>query len=198
MGERPGAAQIGHNGGPTLEAGFGFRKLAWTKARRALLPSLPLEVVRLRVTRAKRLGLPYQTYATIRATSGHDIVAFLFSGNALDLRPGQAVLAPVVAAHLHALGGQADRIGAIYAPTDPAILDAAHPGLFEATGRAPGFTATWRETREGVRALLATRGVPRDGVVLVAATSIERGWTSAAGLAGTIDRATFFATPPVA
>jgi hypothetical protein len=34
--------------------------------------------------------------------------------------------------------------------------------------------------------------------VLVAATSIERGWTSAAGLAGTIDRATFFATPPAA
>ena len=198
MGEGPGFAGIGHNGGPSLEAGFGFRKLAWTKARHALLPSLPLEVVRLRVTRAKRLGLPYQTYATIRATSGHDIVAFLFSGNALDLRPGQAVLAPSVTAHLDALGGQADRIGAIYAPTDPQAIAASRPGLFEGLGRGPGFTATWRETREGVRALLAARGLPRDGVVLVAATSIERGWTSAAGLAGTIDRATFFAPPTVA
>jgi len=41
-----------------MEPGFGFRKHAWTKARAALLPSLPLEIVRLRVERAKRLGLP--------------------------------------------------------------------------------------------------------------------------------------------
>jgi hypothetical protein len=76
---------IGHNGGPSMEPGYGFRKVAWSKARRALLPSLPLEIVRVRVARAKRLGLPYRTYATIRATSGRDIVAFLFSGNALGL-----------------------------------------------------------------------------------------------------------------
>lgn len=189
---------IGHNGGPDISAGYGFRKLAWTKARRALLPSLPLEVVRLRVARAKRLGLPYQTYATIRATSGHDIVAFLFSGNALDLRLGQAALSTAVTERLEALEGAASRVGAIYAPTDPQALGAAHPGLFETVGRAPGFTATWRETRDGLRALLAARKLPRDGVVLVAATSIEQGWTSAAGLAGSIDRATFFATPPVA
>jgi hypothetical protein len=76
---------IGHNGGPSMEAGYGFRKVAWKKARASLLPTLPLEIVRVRVARAKRLGLPYKTYATIRATSGHDIVAFLFSGNALGL-----------------------------------------------------------------------------------------------------------------
>lgn len=193
MGERPGAAQIGHNGGPTLEAGFGFRKLAWTKARHALLPSLPLEVVRLRVARAKRLGLPYQTYATIRATSGHDIVAFLFSGNALDLRRGQAALAPRVVAHLQALDGQADLVGAIYAPTDPRAIGAAHPGLFKAVGPAPAFTATWRETRDGLRALLAEAQLPRDGVVLVAATSVERAWSGAAGLAGVIEHEKLFA-----
>ncbi|MBF9047714.1 hypothetical protein LSUCC0031_11370 [Rhodobacterales bacterium LSUCC0031] len=198
MGEGPGFAGIGHNGGPSLEAGFGFRKLAWTKARHALLPSLPLEVVRLRVARAKRLGLPYQTYATIRATSGHDIVAFLFSGNALDLRPGAVALDAAVAQRLADLAGQADRVAAIYAPTDPASIEAAHPGLFAAVGRAPGFTASWRETRDGLRALLAARRLPRDGVVLVSATEIERGWTGAAGLAGSIDRATFFAPPTVA
>jgi hypothetical protein len=189
---------IGHNGGPDISAGYGFRKLAWTKARRALLPSLPLEVVRLRVARAKRLGLPYQTYATIRATSGHDIVAFLFSGNALDLRPGRVALSTAVSARLAALEGAASRVGAVYAPTEPQALGAAHPGLFEIVGCAPGFTATWRETRDGLRALLAARHLPRDGVVLVSATAIERGWTGAAGLAGTIDREMLFATPPVA
>lgn len=192
MSENRAPHGIGHNGGPTIEAGYGFRKLAWTKARRALLPSLPLEVVRLRVARAKRLGLPYQTYATIRATSGHDIVAFLFSGNALDLRPGRADLPAPVAERLEVLSGAAERLGAVYAPLAPEALVAAHPGLFEAVGRAPGFTASWRETRDGLRALLAERHMPRDGVVLVAATSIERGWTGAAGLAGVIDRDMLF------
>lgn len=180
--------RIGHNGGPTMEAGFGFRKLAWTKARRALLPSLPLEVVRLRVARAKRLGLPYQTYATIHATSGRDIVAFLFSGNALDLRVGQLELSAPVVERLDALSGQVERLGAVYAPIWPEAVAAAHPGLLEAVGRAPAFTATWRETRAAIRAVLAERKLPRDAVVLVAATSIEQSWTAAAGLAGVIER----------
>jgi len=184
---------IGHNGGPTMEPGYGFRKLAWTKARRELLPSLPLEVVRIRVARAKRLGLPYKTYATIRATSGQDIVAFLFSGNALELRVGQAELPAPVAARLAALEGAAGRIAAVYAPTRPeAVLDA-QPQLFEAAGTAPGFTASWRETRDALRGALAARRLPADAVVLVAATSVERGWTSAAGLGGVIDRDVLFA-----
>ena len=140
---------IGHNGGPTMEPGYGFRKHAWGKARRALLPSLPLEVVRIRVARARRLGLPYQAYATIRATAGRDIVAFLFSGNALDLRGARVDLPAPVAGRLQALGGAAERLAAVHAPTDPVALMAAHPGLLEAALRAPGITATWRETREG-------------------------------------------------
>ena len=40
---------IGHNGGPTLEPGFGWRRHCWTAARAGLLPTLPIEVVRLRV-----------------------------------------------------------------------------------------------------------------------------------------------------
>ena len=188
----------GHNGGPTMEPGFGFRKLAWTKARRALLPSLPLEVVRLRVARAKRLGLPYQTYATIRATSGHDIVAFLFSGNALDLRPGRVAMPVGVAERLETLSGAVERLAAVYAPSRPQDLSAVHPDLFEAVGAAPGFTASWRETRAALTSLLAHRRLPRDGVVLVAATGIERGWSGAAGLAGVIDREMLFAAGPPA
>ncbi len=184
---------IGHNGGPTMEPGFGFRKLAWTKARRELLPNLPLEVVRIRVARAKRLGLPYKTYATIRATSGQDIVAFLFSGNALELKVGQVALTAPVAERIAALEGAAGRIAAVYAPTRPeAVLDA-HPELFEAAGAAPGFTASWRETRDALRGALAARRLPADTVVLVAATSVERGWSAAAGLGGVIDRELLFA-----
>jgi len=187
---------IGHNGGPTMEPGYGFRKHAWGKARRALLPSLPLEVVRIRVARARRLGLPYQAYATIRATAGRDIVAFLFSGNALDLRGARVDLPAPVAGRLQALGGAAERLAAVHAPTDPVALMAAHPGLLEAALRAPGITATWRETREGVRAVLAERRLPADGVVLVAATGLERGWCATAGLAGCVSRDLFFDAHP--
>jgi hypothetical protein len=186
-------SRIGHNGGPSMEPGYGFRKLAWTKARAALLPTLPLEVVRIRVERAKRLGLPYRTYATIRATSGTDIVAFMFSGNALDLRVGRAELSPAVAGRVADLGGAVERMAAIYAPARPEAVLAAHPDLLEGAGRAPGFTAGWRETRDGLRGLLSSRRLPADAVVLVAATGVERGWSAAAGFGGVIDRDVIFA-----
>jgi hypothetical protein len=189
---------IGHNGGPSLEPGYGFRKLAWTKARAELLPSLPLEVVRLRVARAERLGLPYRTYATIRATAGRDIVAFLFSGNALDLRVGQGALTAPVAARVAALDGAAERLAAVYAPLPPGAFAGAHPGLFEAVLRAPGFTASWRETRDALRGALAARRLPADGVLLVAATAVERGWSATAGLGGVVDRDVIFAAPGAA
>ena len=151
------------------------------------------ESARMRVARARRLGLPYKTYATFRATSGQDIVAFLFSGNALELRVGRAELPEPVAVRIAALEGAAGRLAAVYAPTRPEAVLAAHPGLFEGASAAPGFTATWRETRDALRAALSARRLPADAVLLVAATSVERGWTAAAGLGGVIDREVLFA-----
>jgi len=185
-------AGIGHNGGPTMEPGVGFRKLAWTKARRDLLPALPLEVVRLRVKRAERLGLPYKTYATIRATAGRDIVAFLFSSNALGVRRGSVDCAAPVAIRLRDLAGATGRIAAIHAPADPAHVIAANPELLDAAGPAPGFLESWSETRARLRGLLRDEGLPMDGVVLVPATAVEREWCGAAGLAGLIPSEAFF------
>ncbi len=54
---------VGHNGGPSMEAGASWRRHCWRAAREALLPVLPVEVVRLRVRRAAALGLDYRTYA---------------------------------------------------------------------------------------------------------------------------------------
>ena len=59
---------IGHNKGPTMEPGAGWRRYAWKRARAELLPKIPLEVVRMRVRRARELGLDYRTYAGVRAT----------------------------------------------------------------------------------------------------------------------------------
>ncbi|MBF9032461.1 hypothetical protein HKCCE3408_18845 [Rhodobacterales bacterium HKCCE3408] len=182
---------IGHNRGPSMEPGQAFRKLAWTKARSDLLPTLPLEVVRLRVARAKRLGLPYQTYATIRATSGHDIVAFLFSGNALELTPRRVEVPERVAARLSEL--PADRLAAIYAPAHPDAVIGANPGLIDLAAPAPAFTESWRATRDRLREIVRARGLSRDGVVLVAATAVERDWCGTAGLAGALPAEAFFA-----
>ncbi|MEM9757440.1 MAG: hypothetical protein AAF914_15665 [Pseudomonadota bacterium] len=173
---------MGHNRGPSLEPGFGFRRHAWTKARNDLLPRLPLEIVRIRVARAKRLGLDYRTYATIRATSGRDIVAFLYSGNALGLRPGRVEIAADLRDSLADI--DAARLAAVYAPAHPRAVEAANPGVIDMAGRAPGFTETWRATRDQLGTLLTQAAVPRDGVVLVAATAVERDWCAAAGLAG--------------
>lgn len=82
--------EIGHNGGPSLADGVSWRRHCWSAARERLLPVLPVEVVRTRVRRAQALGLDYRTYAGVRAATGHDVVAFLFSSNALRvsvLRP---------------------------------------------------------------------------------------------------------------
>ncbi|MEM9350184.1 MAG: hypothetical protein AAGA47_07975, partial [Pseudomonadota bacterium] len=79
------AAGIGHNNGPSMEAGYTYRKHQWKKAREALLPTLPLMIVRMRVKRAKELGLDYKTYAGVRASTGRDVIGFLFSSNALRL-----------------------------------------------------------------------------------------------------------------
>jgi hypothetical protein len=176
-----------------MEAGYGFRKVAWKKARRSLLPSLPLEVVRIHVARAKRLGLPYHTYATIRATSGHDIVAFLFSGNALQLAPARPAPPPDVAARLADLGDAARRLAAVYAPLAPAVVLRTEPNL-DAAARAPDITLPWGEMRARLRGFVRDEGLPPDGVVLVSATALEREWCGAAGLAGTIPADAFFAS----
>ena len=183
-------SMIGHNRGPSMAPGEGFRRLSWQKARAQLLPSLPLEVVRLRVARAKRLGLPYKTYASIRAASGRDVVAFLFSGNALEIRPARITLPPMVTSRLQDL--PATRLAAIYAPSDPEAVLAANAPVLDQAAPAPGFTSPWRDTRDGLRAIARRQSVPLDGVVVIAATAIEREWCATAGLAGTICSDVFF------
>ncbi|MGL4278870.1 MAG: hypothetical protein ACRCS0_00770, partial [Albidovulum sp.] len=95
----------GHNGGPSLEGGVTWRAHCWRSARAALLPKLPVEVVRLRVKRAKEIGLDYRTYAGVRASTGHDLVAFLFSTNALRLLKDQDRMRADEAVKLAGLAG---------------------------------------------------------------------------------------------
>jgi len=177
---------IGHNNGPSLEAGVGFRRFAWTKARKQLLPTLPLPVVRMRVRRAAEIGLDYKTYATVRATTGRDVVAILFSTNALRLFRAQQKMDADRAAKLAAVV-QCDRRAITVAPLAP---DDIAPAPLDAVQSAPPSHATWPEMTKHI---LNIRGpYPADGVLMVGDTWSEREWSQAGRLAGYLEAARFF------
>jgi hypothetical protein len=182
---------IGHNGGPTMQPGAAWRTHCWRAARAALLPTLPLEVLRLRVKRAKALGLEYKTYASVRAASGHDVVAFLFSSNALRVR----ALAPAMdAAHTARLLAAQDcaLIGLAVAPLNASLLATANPQTLHATHPAPYALSKFRDQAQHIRTAIAN--LPRAGVVLVGDHGLEHDWMVAGRLAAYIPAERFFGT----
>lgn len=188
----------GHNNGPTMEPGTAWRAHCWGRARRELLPRLPIEVVRYRLRRAAEIGLDYRTYATVRASTGRDIVAFLFSTNALRLfREAQAMEA-VRADKLAAIKGAERRVLAI-APLRPdVLLDAVrsrHGAVLDMAAAAPPLLGTWPQI---AAALSAARphGTPADAVLLIGDSGAERDWTAAGRLAGYVTSDRFFTALP--
>ena len=181
-------AGIGHNRGPTMEPGFSWRKHAWTTARARLLPTLPIEVVRLRVRRAAELGLDYKTYAGVRATTGHDVVAFLFSSNALRigaLRPAMPDdralrLTEIIACR---------RIALAVAPLQAPALIRANPVIDDAHA-APHALARPRDAAAALRGALGK--LPSDRVILVGDMALERDWCAAGRLAAYLPADRYF------
>lgn len=185
---------IGHNNGPSMEAGAGFRKLAWSKARADLIPTLPIEILRRRVTRAKELGLPYKAYASVRASTGRDVIGFLFSNNALR------VIAPVdlvPVARAEQLGGIKDAalVAASHAPLAPRVLaeQLLTRGIrLDASFAAPRFTDSWSGMAEKISAPLRAAKLPKDGVLVIGDTAQEALWSEAAKLAGFLPSDQYF------
>ena len=179
--------EIGHNGGPSLEGGVSWRKHCWSSARERLLPVLPIEVVRTRVKRAQALGLDYRTYAGVRAATGHDVVAFLFSSNALRvsvLRPAMPEARAVKLAHV-----QCGRLALAVAPLSPGMVEAAN-AVLDGAWPAPYALAGFGEMRERVRAALGK--LPSDQVILVGDLGLERDWCAAGRLAGYLSAERYF------
>ena len=168
---------IGHNGGPSVETGHSWRRHAWGAARTALLPTLPFEVVRMRVRRARELGLEYKTCASVRATSGRDVVAFLFSSNALRVAAQNLTLPPDRLVKLASLQ-DVTRIALATGPLHPTALLHANPETLDAAHRAPFALARFRDIAASLRETLGTR--PGDRVILVGDHSLERGGAAAA------------------
>ncbi len=179
----------GHNRGPSLAAGKGWQAHCWRAARENLLPILPVEVVRLRVRRAAELGLDYKTYAGVRATTGRDLVAFLFSSNALGLVGPAPGLPSARATRLGLIRG-CGRIALAQSPQTPATLRPLLPE-FDACHHAPGPFDSEGRTRATLRAALGRH--PADAVLLIGEAPWERDWCAAVRLAGYLPAERFFA-----
>ena len=184
---------IGHNNGPTMEAGFAYRRHVWGKARKKLLPRLPIEVIRYRLRRAEEIGLDYKTYATVRATTGRDIVAFLFSTNALRLfRADQAMEQPR-RDKLAGLRG-VNRQGLAVAGLDLRALMEQHGDVLDRIAKAPDFHASWAEAAMAMDAARPAK-MPADAILMVGDTAMEREWAQAGRLAGYLSADRFFTNP---
>ena len=178
---------LGHNNGPTMEKGGAWRRYAWTRARAELLPKMPIEVVRRRVKRAAELGIDYRSYAGIRAATGRDIVALLFSDNALRVLR-DAGITPDRASKLESLG-KVDLLTLVHPPLSPERFLVRNP-YFLCAGRAPGLDSAWADTRGRVLELKGK--LPADGLVVIGETALERGWSEAGRLAGYIPAERYF------
>ncbi len=175
---------IGHNSGQDFD-GYSGRLHQWRRARRALIPNtIPVEVVRTRVRRAAALGLDYGTYASIRAGTGRDIAALLFSSNALGMIRA-AELEARMAARLEAVA--ADRGVLMHAP-----LAAVAPPPLDFAAAAPRFVDNWSETRAKLAAVLRDRKLPGDSVLLVGDTAFERSWCAALRAGGYLTAERYF------
>ena len=180
---------LGHNGGPSLEPGRSWRLHCWTKARADLLPHLPIEVLRGRVRRAAELGLDYRTYASVRAASGHDVIALLFSSNALRVMPRHPDMPPDRRTRLAAIV-DCGRKALAQAPLAPETLMRAAGGVLDDVAPAPPPLAEFAQVRAVLRDALGR--LPSDRVVLVGDLTLERAWCAAGRLAFYLPAARFF------
>lgn len=186
----------GHNQGPPLDGAASWRRHCWKTAREALLPRLPLEIVRRRVKRARELGLEYPQYASILLGSGRDIVAFLFTSEALGLRLRRTLDMPAPTVDKLRALTRCDRLllaGPDCAPEALAqALVLADAPRFRAVGAAPSPDAALPAGRAAIRAILDPLRLPGDAVVMIGARADERAWAEAARLARFVAAPAYF------
>lgn len=183
---------LGHNRGPTMEKGRAWRRYAWTRARSDLMPTLPIEVARRRVRRARELGIDYKSYAGIRAATGRDIVALIFSSNALRLLRETSEVAPERAEKISNII-DVKPLALVHPPHHPDTVTKVNT-LIHRAERAPGLSQTWGETR--ARILDLKGKIPGDGVLVIGETTLEREWSEAGRLAGFLHADHYFSATP--
>jgi len=185
-------AGIGHNMGPTMERGQKWRAFQWQRAREAAMPkTIPLMVVKMRVARARALGLDYKAYAAIRQATGRDILALLFSSNALQVVRADAPQMPVHEAEVLNTVQGAQKLALVHRPLACDAVQAVNPVL-DHVALAPRFTETWAEMRDHLSGVVQGRRLVSDQVLIIGDTGLERDWSGAAKAAGYLEATRYF------
>ncbi|WP_037228714.1 hypothetical protein [Roseobacter sp. GAI101] len=185
-------AGIGHNMGPTMERGQKWRAFQWQKAREAAMPSaIPLMVVKMRVARARALGLDYKAYAAIRQATGRDILALLFSSNALRVVRADAPQMPVRETEILTAVQGAQKLALVHRPLSGDAVQGANPVL-DHVASAPRFTDSWADMRDHLSGVMQGRRLVGDQVLIIGDTGLERDWSGAAKAAGYLEAARYF------
>lgn len=153
--------------------------------------TIPLMVVKMRVKRARELGLDYKAYAAIRQATGRDILALLFSNNALRVvRADVPQMRVAQSEALSAVQG-AQKLALVHRPISPAAVAAANPVLDHAA-RAPSFTDSWAEMRDHLCDAMHQRKLVGDQVLIIGDTGLERDWCAASKAAGYLEADRYF------
>jgi hypothetical protein len=192
-------SKIGHNNGPTFGTGVGWRTYCWKKARKDLIgKTVPIEIVRMRIKRARELGLSYPQYASVMLGTGRDIVGFLFTVDGLQLKLRKTLeMPPAVQSKLQAIN---DCSLISFAPSGEEAttyrveLEAVSGCTFAAAAPEPEINASWVIARQAVRAALDPLKLPSDAVVMIGNNSIERQWANAGNVARFIPSSDYFNT----
>lgn len=184
-------AGIGHNNGPAMERGHTWRSYQWRRAQQKLMPNtIPLMIVRMRVKRAAELGLDYKTYASIRQTSGQDIMGLLFSSNALRIMANGAMMPEDRNRALEAIKS-AQKLSLVHRPVRPEDALAANP-VIDATEAAPLFTDSWSDMRARLQSFMRARRLPGNQVLVIGDAPLEDSWTAAAKAGGYVSADQYF------
>ena len=188
-------AGLGHNQGPTLEPGQTYRAFQWRQAQQALMPkTMPLMIIRMRVMRARELGMDYKTYASVRQATGQDILALMFSSNALRVIGPGARMPDAEERALSAVKS-ASKLALVHAPMTPPGVLQANPVL-DATDAAPRFTDSWSDMRSRLKRFVCAQKLPPNQVLIIGDTAVEREWTTAAKAGGYLPAGRYFAANP--
>lgn len=182
---------IGHNNGPSLEPGHRWRTHQWRSAQKQLMrKTIPLSIVRMRIARAKELGMNYKTYAKVRQASGQDILALMFSSNALRII-GQGAKMPEARETALTTVQNAKRLSLIHSPNTPrSVLE--NNKVLDAADIAPLFNDSWSTMRSKVTRLIREEKLPGSAVLVIGDAPLENEWSTAAKAAGYLPSSEYF------
>ncbi len=193
--------RIGHNNGPSMKTDLGWQQHCWGKARKNLIgKAIPIEVVRMRIKRARELGLAYPQYASILLGTGRDIVGFLFTVDGLHLRLRKRLEMPdFVRDKLQSL----DKCTLTALAPSGEAPDAFRMELqqvagapFASSAAQPEAGASWPKARCAIRAALDPLKLPGDAVVMIGTRDVEKQWAAAGKMARFIAASDYYGTPP--